>query len=136
MADTRFSLPAVDDPASTEAGVILMGLDAAALLAGLGLAALAEDATAVTLLIDQIRHEGEIRLTRDHLVAAGAQRWRAERDALQKADTRPAPLRQAWARAYQAVAGRHAGGPAITAYLTACLLRRAEMERYALGDGR
>ena len=132
--DTRFSLPAVDDPASTEVGVILMGLDAAALLAGLGLSALAEDATAVTLLIDQIRHEGEVRLTRDRLVTVGAQRWRAERDALKDgADARPATLRQAWARAYQAVHDRHPGAPGITGYLTACLLRGEEMDKYVSG---
>lgn len=135
--DTRFSLPAVDDPASTEIGVILMGLDAAALLAGLGLAALAEDATAVTLLIDRIRHEGEVRLTRDHLITAGAHRWRAERDALLTAGAGAgATLRQAWARAYRAVHARHPGAPAITAYLTACLLRSDEIDRYASGGGR
>jgi Family of unknown function (DUF6187) len=137
MADTRFSLPAVDDPASTEAGVILMGLDASALLAGLGLAALAEDATAVTLLVDQVRHGGEVRLTRDHLITVGAHRWRAERDALKEGvSTRPAPLRQAWARAYQTVLDRHPGAPALTAYLAACLLRNDEMERSSSGGGR
>jgi hypothetical protein len=141
-ADTRFSLPAVDDPASTEVGVILMGLDAAALLAGLGLAALAEDATSVTLLIDQIRHEGEVRLTRDHLVTVGTHRWRAERDALLTVGAGAgATLRQAWGRAYQAVHDRHPGAPAITAYLTACLLRSAEIDReeidgYASGGQR
>jgi hypothetical protein len=122
----------VDDPASTEVGVILMGLDAAALLAGLGLAALAEDVTAVTLLIDQIRHEGEVRLTREHLIAAGAHHWRAERDALKDGvGTGPeplTPLRQAWARAYQSVLDRHPGAPATAAYLTACLLRSAGID--------
>jgi hypothetical protein len=133
-ADTRFALPAVDDPASTEVGVILMGLDAASLLAGLGLVALAEDPTAVTLLIDQVRHGGEASLTRDQLIEGGAHRWRAERD--KPLDAEPgATLRQAWTRAYRAVLDRNAGPAASTAYLTACWLRAAELDRYLSGGG-
>ena len=41
--DTRFDMPDVDDPASTEAGVIMLGQNADRLLAGLGFASLAED---------------------------------------------------------------------------------------------
>jgi hypothetical protein len=123
----------VDDPASTETGVILMGLAADQLLAGLGLAALAEDATAVTLLVDQIRHGGQARLTLGHLVSLGARRWQADRDP-PLPEGPAAPLRLAWARAYQAVLDRQAGPPASTAYLTACLLRRAEIDRHASGD--
>jgi hypothetical protein len=135
--DTRFSLPAVDDPASTETGVILMGLDAGQLLAGHGLAALAEDPTAVALLVDQVRHADEIRLTLRQLVALGARRWRAERDSGQKAPAVPAaPLRLAWTQAYQAILDRKTGAPATLAYLTACWLRAAELDRLtASGDG-
>ncbi|WP_255482083.1 DUF6187 family protein, partial [Amycolatopsis sp. SID8362] len=35
MEDTRFALPEVDAPAATEVGVILLGLEADRLLAGL-----------------------------------------------------------------------------------------------------
>jgi Family of unknown function (DUF6187) len=128
-------LPAINDPASTEVGVILMGLDAAQLLAGLGLAALAEDPTAVTLLIDQIRHGGEARISLGYLVTLGVHRWRAERDAHRPAGALPAaPLRQAWAQAYQAVVDRQAAAQATTAYLTACWLRSAEIDQYAGQD--
>jgi Family of unknown function (DUF6187) len=128
----EFSLPAVGDPASTEIGVILLGLDAATLLAGLGVAALAEDATAVTLLIDQIRHGGEARLLQQHLVAAGLHRWHAERAAHPGHRAWPAaPLRRAWDLAYQAVTERGTCAQATAAYLTACWLRCAEIDRYA-----
>ena len=133
--DTRFSLPAIDDPASTEVGVILLGLAADQLLAGLGLAALAEDPTAITLLVDQIRHGGAATLTLERLVSLGLHRWQQERDAPALAAGRGAPLRQAWAQVYQAVLDRQLTAPASTAYLTACLLRSAEIDGYA-GLGR
>jgi hypothetical protein len=130
--DTRFSLPAINDPASTETGVILLGLDAAQLLAGLGLAALAEDPTAVILLIDQLRHGGEARVSLGQLATLGVRRWRAEQDGHGPARAMPAAsLRQAWAQTYQAVADRQPGAPATTAYLTACWLRSAEIAPYA-----
>src|SRR5262249_11046326 len=43
LSDGVFSFPAVDDAPTTEVGVILMGLDAERLLAGLGTAALGDD---------------------------------------------------------------------------------------------
>jgi hypothetical protein len=143
-ADTVFSLPAVDDPASTEAGVILMGLDTGHLLAGLAIASLADDAGAVVLLVDEARHRGSVSLSADTLVAAGVRRWRAVRASLPAAgfaDDGASP-RLAWARAYQALAhwgtgGGDAGGgdtggvgPAAAVYLTACTLRHSEVDRY------
>jgi hypothetical protein len=130
-----FSLPAVDDPPSTEAGVILLGLDTGHLLAGLAVAALADDPAAVTLLVDQARHSGVASFDVGQLVSAGVARWRAVRGALRTAEgpgTRTAPPRLAWAQAYAALARCDVGplGPATAVYLTACLLRRAEVDRY------
>lgn len=130
--DTRFSLPACDDPPSTETGVIIMGLPPRELLACLGLTTLAGDAAAVTLLMDHIRHAGAIRLTLGELVEAGLARWRAAEAEL-SADGVPRPstahVRQGWSRVYQAVS-RHdaASGPAAV-FLTACWLRAAELNR-------
>jgi hypothetical protein len=131
-ADTRFSLPAVDAPPSTEVGVILMGQEAQSLLAGLGTTTLAADPAAVALLVDQVRHTGTVALTLDHLVALGVHHWRAERQMPGPALDTAAPLRQSWGRAYQALSeGRPgAGGPSRLAYLTACWLRRGEVDRY------
>jgi Family of unknown function (DUF6187) len=125
--DTRFSLPAIDDPPSTEVGVILMGLEATQLLAGLGMAALADDPAVVALLAEQARHDG----TAGDLAELGLGRWRAERDAFGAATPPPdVSLRTAWAQAYRDVAARKAGaaGPAIVAYLTACWLRAIEVD--------
>ncbi|GAA4294285.1 hypothetical protein GCM10023148_56530 [Actinokineospora soli] len=55
--DTRFDMPGVDDPVDTEVGVILLGLDADRLLAGLGLASLAEDPGRVAVTVDRVRHD-------------------------------------------------------------------------------
>ena len=134
-ADTVFSLPAVDDPPSTEAGVILMGLDTEHLLAGLALASIADDPGAITLLVDQAWHSGAASFPVDVLVAAGIRRWRAVRAPLIAAgcggDGAASP-RLAWTRTYRALARCGLGelGPATAAYLTACLLRHAEMDRY------
>ncbi len=136
-ADTVFSLPAVDDPPSTEAGVILLGLDPGDLLAGLAVASLADDPAAVTLLVDQARHVGMASFDIDELESVGAARWRAVRGALLGAQSRGAGAgtaspRLAWARAYAALARCDVGplGPAAAVYLTACLLRHAEVDRY------
>ena len=130
--DTRFSLPAVDAPSSVEVGVILMGQEAQSLLVGLGTTTLAADPAAVALLVDQVRHTGTVALTLDHLVRLGVHRWRMEREAHGPALDTAAPLRQSWGRAYHALSeGRvDAGGPAQLAYLTACWLRRREIDRY------
>lgn len=134
--DSRFALPAVDDPASTEAGVILLGLEADRLLAGLGLARLADDPALVTQVVDQVRH-GVAGFSVAGLVAAGAEHWRSVRGGLGEAPSTSSPgsLRREWAarldRVGEAVPG---AGTATLAYLTACALRRAEVDR--LADGR
>jgi hypothetical protein len=133
--DTRFSLPAVDDPASVEVGVILMGLDAERLLAGLGVAALGDDATLAMLVVDQARHGIPPDLTMPALVAGGAQRWRAARPGLVAADpggAQSAAVRRAWARAAETAdaAAPPDWGPASRALLAACWLRRTEVDGY------
>jgi Family of unknown function (DUF6187) len=134
-SDTRFSLPACDDTPATEIGVIVMGLTAEQLLAGLGMAALADDPVAVTLLVDQVRHDGTVVLTLGHLITVGQDRWRAVQAALAAAGLRShrtASLRHSWARAYEAVGGCEAGamGPAAAVYLTACWLRATEIDAF------
>ncbi|AXB47427.1 DUF6187 family protein [Amycolatopsis albispora] len=134
--DTRFTLPAVDGPASTETGVILMGLDARRLLAGLGLASLFDDPGQVTLAVDHARHDAPLQFSLDALVAAGATRWLAARDALAAAGGPPADfasLRLAWEQTLRLLAGCDLGdaGPATVAYLAACWLRREEIDRHS-----
>ena len=134
-ADTVFSLPAVDDPPSTEVGVILLGLDTEHLLTGLAVASLADDPAAVTLLVDQARHDGAANFPVGILVAAGIRRWRALRGPLIAAGSGgdgAASLRRAWTQAYCGLARGDIGeiGPATAVYLTACLLRHAEVDRY------
>lgn len=130
--DTRFSLPAVDAAPSAEVGVILLGQETESLLAGLGATTLAADPAAVALLVDQVRHTGTAALTLDRLVGLGADHWRTERALPGPALDRADPLRQAWARAYRSLSEGRAGvgGPARLAYLTACWLRRAEVDRF------
>jgi Family of unknown function (DUF6187) len=133
--DTRFTLPAVDDPASVEVGVILMGLDVERLLAGLGVAALGDDATLAMLVVDQARHGIPPDLTMSALVSGGARRWRAARSGLAAADPGGPPsaaVRRAWARAVETVATADLPdwGPASRAYLTACWLHRVEVDAY------
>jgi hypothetical protein len=137
--DTRFSLPEVGAPSSAEVGVILMGQEAESLLVGLGTTTLSADPGAVALLADQVRHTGAVVLSLDHLLRLGVHRWRMEREMPGPALDNAAPLRQAWARAYRALDEDQAGvgGPARLAYLTACWLRRREVDRYvdAYQDG-
>lgn len=127
--DGGFVLPAVDEPPLTETGVILAGLDAERLLAGLGMASLADDPALVTLLVDQVRHSGGGgELTIEELHAIGARRWRAVRPALAEAGTGVAlsgSVRQSWDRAVRVVTIADIGelGPASQAYLAACWLR-------------
>jgi hypothetical protein len=143
--DTRFSLPGVEDPPSTEIGVMLLGLDAERLLAGLGMAehsvaehSIAEhwnDTARVTLLVDQARHGVLDGCPLTAAVAAGARRWRDARPALAAAaDPGPpsAALRQAWAQTYRTVATTAVCQPesAAHSYLTACWLRRDEVDRH------
>lgn len=87
--DLRFALASIDDPDGTEVGVILLGLDAERLLAGVGSARLADDDTAlVTQAVDQARHEVAGPRYAD-LIAAGRARWRAVR-----ASSRACPSRR------------------------------------------
>lgn len=134
--DTRFSLPSVDGSASAEVGVILMGLDARRLLAGLGLASLFDDPGQVTLAVDHARHDAPLQLSLDALVAAGTTRWLAARDALAAAGG-PAPdaasLRLAWEQTLRLLGNcdLDPAGPSTVAYLAACWLRRQEIDRYS-----
>ena len=132
MSSPAFELPGVDDPASTETGVILMGLEADRLLAGLGLAALADDPTLVTQVVDQARHDSVRGLTMAALIDVGASRWRRDRAALEGSTPTSAALRQLWVQAEQAVDSADVGelGPASRAYLAACWLRRVEVDRH------
>jgi hypothetical protein len=137
--DTRFTLPAVDDSAATETGIILLGLDADRLLAGLGLAALGDDPAQVALVVDYARHGAAVRIPYDDLIAAGARRWHTARPALAAAGTGlPASgsLRRVWTRTLDVLTGLAAAdlgaaGPATRAYLTACWLRREDIDRRA-----
>ena len=134
--DPAFTMPAVDEEAPVETGVILAGLDAERLLAGLGLAGLADDATLVTLLVDQVRHSGGGELTMEELHELGARRWRDVRPALAAAGA-TAPLsgsvRQSWDRAVRVVIGSDIGevGPASLTYLAACWLRHDAIDQLA-----
>ncbi|HEX5113746.1 MAG TPA: DUF6187 family protein [Pseudonocardiaceae bacterium] len=135
--DTRFGMPAVDQPALTEVGVILSGLDTDRLLAGLGVATAGNDPTAAVLRVDQLRHGDEQGMA--DAVVAGAQKWLAVRDILAAKDQGPsvsASIRQAWARALRTVRAAENDitepvGLAGRAYLAACWLRCTEVDRLA-----
>jgi len=133
--DTRFAMPSVDAPASTEVGVILLGLDAERLLTGLGLATLADDPATITLSVDHVRHGAALRFTTAALVEAGSRRWAAASTALAEATEGLHPSaspRQAWPQAERAIntVDPLTTGPASRAYLTACWLRRDEIDRW------
>lgn len=135
--DTRFGMPAVDQPALTEVGVILSGLDTDRLLAGLGVATAGNDPTAAVLRVDQLRHGDEQGMA--DAVVAGAQQWLAVRDVLAARDQGPsvsASIRQAWDRALRTVRAAETDitepvGLAGRAYLAACWLRCTEVDRLA-----
>lgn len=134
--DTRFSLPAIDDAPTTEIGVILMGLDAERLLAGLGLATMADDAALVALTVDHLRHGAPHPVAFDTTITAGASRWRSARAALAAADQGSTPAaspRQTWERTLRLLSAADVGetGPAARTYLVACWLRRDEVDRCA-----
>ncbi|HET9139101.1 DUF6187 family protein [Actinophytocola sp.] len=130
--DSRFTLPAVDDPAAVEVGVILLGLDGQRLLAGLGLATLADDPTSVALLVDRLRHGVGTGIDLSTALAAGTRRWHAVRAALTGTPGNTAAVRAAWVRACAVIddAGLTGLGPASRAYLAACWLRQSEVDRY------
>jgi hypothetical protein len=133
--DSRFVLPSLDDPGSTEAGIILLGLDAERLLAGVGFAELSDDPALVTQAVDHARH-GVPMFGFTGLMAAGARRWTRVRPAI--AATTPmeqaGSLRQEWEHTERRVAEAAPGtGPASVGYLAACWLRRADVDRLAEG---
>ncbi|MEJ3747480.1 DUF6187 family protein [Actinomycetes bacterium KLBMP 9797] len=134
--DPRFSLPAVDAPPLTEVGVILLGLDAARLLAGLGSAGTAGDPAPVALAVDEARHGVAGRPAFADLVSSGRERWSAARGELAAADPASTPSaapRRLFASAMDTVAGAGLGelGLAERAYLAACWVRRDEVDAYA-----
>lgn len=134
--ETLFNLPAVDDEPSTETGVILMGLDAERLIAGLGLATLTDDAALVALTVDHLRHAAPHPFSLDSVLAAGTRRWLSSRPALTAADPGPVPItaspRQAWSQTQRLLSTADIGdaGPATRAYLTACWIRRHDVDRF------
>lgn len=142
--DTEFALPSVDDDPGTEIGVLLMGFNAERLLAGLGVASTepVADAAAVTMYVDQLRHDARDDRTLADALVAGARRWQAVRPGLAAvlvgAGERSASLRQQWAAAAAALASAgelapelRTSGDADQVYLVACWLRRAEITRQA-----
>ncbi|MFE7132859.1 DUF6187 family protein [Streptomyces sp. NPDC057638] len=134
--DTRFALIPVDGPPLTETGVMLMGLDAERLLAGLGLAALGDDPARVALAVDRIRHGAPAAPSFDSLVESGARHWRSVRPALTAAAGStpvPVPPRAAWQQTVRLLSAGHLGepGPATIAHLAACWLRREEIDQRA-----
>jgi hypothetical protein len=134
MSDTLFTLPAVDDPASTEVGIILLGLDADRLLAGVGLAQLGDNPALVTLAVDQLRHGAMLELGPESLVSSGIRRWQQVRALLAAAPPVPqtGSLRLMWERTSAMLNSAVADlGPASLAYLTACWLRRDDVDRRA-----
>lgn len=132
---TQFSLPAVGASPGEETGVILLGLDAPRLLAGLALAPTISDPALVALTVDEARHGVAGHQPFDELVEAGASRWRAARAgllaAVPPAMTSASP-RQAWNRTLRGVTTRFASGHghAVRVYLAACLLRRDDVDRH------
>lgn len=133
MSDHRFVLPAIDEPGTTEAGIILLGLDVDRLLAGVGFARLADDSALVTQAVDQARH-GVFAVDLAGLVEIGRARWLAVRSTLPSAlrAGEPGALRREWERALDRVTDAVPdAGPASAGYLTACLLRRTEVDRFA-----
>jgi len=131
--DSRFTLPEIDAPGATEAGVVLLGLDIDRLLAGLGFALLADDPALVTQAVDQARHGG-FTAGLGELVAAGLVRWRVLRTQVDAVPGSPVTgaLRRQWSSAEARVAAAVPGlGPAARAYLTACWIRRDDADRLA-----
>ncbi len=131
--DSRFTLPSIDDAPSTEAGVILMGLDAERLLAGLGLARIADEPALVALAVDQARH-GALGPDTAALIEAGAARWRTVRPLIEAGPemTAAGSLRKEWEQTTERVAATVEGpGPASVAYLAACWLRRDDVDKLA-----
>ena len=130
MSSPEFLLPGVDDPAGTEIGVILLGLDPGRLLAGLGLTVRTgeEDPGLVALAVDRARH-GAGPVPYEVLLEAGARRWRAVRDAVPADPVPDASPRAGWDRTLRELAP-YGGGPAGLAFLAACRMRRRAVDEH------
>ncbi|WP_328450705.1 DUF6187 family protein [Amycolatopsis sp. NBC_00438] len=131
--DSRFTLPEIDAPPGTEVGVILLGLEPDRLVAGLGFARLADDPALVTQAVDRARH-GVFTADLAGLAAAGLAQWRTLRPLVDAVPGRPeaGALRQEWTNSAARVANAVPDiGPAARAYLTACWIRRDEIDRLA-----
>lgn len=128
----EFVLPGVDDPAATEIGVILLGLDPGRLLAGLGLTVLGQaggdDAGLVALAVDRARH-GAGPVGYAVLLVAGAQRWRSVRDTLPADPVADASPRAGWDRTLRELAP-YGTSPAELAFLAACRMRRRAVDNH------
>jgi hypothetical protein len=138
--DSRFALPDVDASGATEAGIILLGLDADRLLAGLAVARFADDPALVTQVVDQARH-GSAEFGLGGLLESGRQHWLSLRDRVgdPPSTSSPGSLRREWERRLDFVAAAVPGAGAGTiAYLTACALRGTEVDQLAaeLVDGK
>lgn len=133
-SDTQFTMPGIDDQPTTETGVILMGFDTERLLACLGaVTPVDDDPTRVILRVDQIRHGVPVDSVLADLVTAGAERWRTAQATLPVTDPpSSAALRSLWTHALKAISHTDLStlGGAARAYVTACWLRRAEVDRY------
>ncbi|MEJ2888613.1 DUF6187 family protein [Actinomycetospora aeridis] len=133
----RMSLPGEDAAPDEEAGVVVLGLDAEALLLGLGLAALRgdeggdDDPALVATTVDLVRHGVPDAPGRDELLARGAACWSARRPDFAPATTAPAvgSVRAAWA-ALRDLPDATAP-PAVRTYLVACWIRRADIDPLA-----
>ncbi|WP_410649166.1 DUF6187 family protein [Amycolatopsis sp. cmx-4-54] len=128
--DSRFTLPSIDDAPSTEAGVILLGLDAERLLAGVGLARIADEPALVVLAVDQARHDA-LDLGTEALIETGILRWRAVRPLIEAGPEMASAgsLRREWEHATARVTATVTGlGPASVSCLAACWLRRDDID--------
>ncbi|MFC5064262.1 DUF6187 family protein [Actinomycetospora atypica] len=133
-------LPALDASADEEIGIVLLGLDAERLLAGLGLSCddPGRDPALVALAVDRARHGAVDGVTLDDLVRRGTHHWTTWRPVLADAGLARIPVgsvRERWA----AVASRTAHLEALAErdaatriHLTACWLRRADVDRCAV----
>lgn len=131
--DTVFSLPSVDEDPDTELGVLLMGLGARRLLAGLGVAGPASDPATTMLVVDQLSHRARHDMSLEAALAAGGERWRVARPRLTAVapgnEVRSAALRKLWAAAVRTVTTADvARDRAELVYLAACWLRRDELD--------
>lgn len=123
------ALPGIDDPPSTEVGIVLLGLGGERLLAGLAVATDQDDAGQVAVTVERARH-GAADTSFDDLVADGTRRWRIHRRQLPAAGPEPGSVRQAWLRTQRSVAAATQTTGATRDYLAALWLRRSSIDTY------